>query len=432
MADSTGNPYPSAPPLPPQLEPSPLLQSSPLLTPPSLALLVYAFGSNASGQLGIGHTTDVAQPQKCRFRGCDEEGSSSPNLGEVRKIVAGGNHTLLLTVDGRLFSAGRFGGASREEEESSVEFVPQTLLSTQGLGIGQAQARAQAQARRLTDVAATWEASFVVVDNKVVFGYGAGPKGELGLGENVLSTHHMTKVFDVSEHYGIAGEDGNCEIVDIQASMSHVVLVLSNGHVFAWGTCRKGQLGDRFKDNKVLWRPTRIDHGFDGVGRVPFQAEKVALGREYTAFLRSGEKMVIWGVTKLFDDADLNCVLEEGASVASGWSSIHVLSPAHSTHSWGQVKGVGRNNHGQLAPANLPAVVSLAAGSEHCLALAADNQVIAWGWGEHGNCGEESDPTGTVAGRWNVIPLPPLREGVQLKSVAAGCATSFVICGNKG
>jgi protein ATS1 len=283
---------------------------------------------------------------------------------------------------------------------------------------------------QITDVAATWEASFVVVGRKVVFGCGSGSKGELGLGEEVSSTPQMMKVFQVDDanpSHGTIGEHEESEILQIEACMSHVVIVLSNGHVFGWGNCRKGQLGEKCKGEKSSWKPRRIDDGFDGVGRLPFKTEMVALGREYTAFLKSGEKLLIWGETKAFPDAGLDSVLEEGASVASGWSSIHTLSCTR-----GAVKAVGRNHRGQLAPANIPPLRALAAGSEHCIALTTDNQVIAWGWGEHGNCGEETDPKGAVVGRWNVIPLPPRQELVQLKTVAAGCATSFVIYGNKG
>jgi alpha-tubulin suppressor-like RCC1 family protein len=36
------------------------------------------------------------------------------------------------------------------------------------------------------------------------------------------------------------------------------------------------------------------------------------------------------------------------------------------------------------------------AGSEHCLCLTDSGQVLAWGWNEHGNCGQAED-TETVS-----------------------------------
>jgi hypothetical protein len=123
---------------------------------------------------------------------------------------------------------------------------------------------------------------------------------------------------------------------------------------------------------------------------------------------------------------DFDWVLGYDDAVVSGWTSVHVLKgPA----SQGRVESVGKNNHGQFAPENLPPLRALAAGSEHCVAITKDNQVVAWGWGEHGNCGEKIDERGNVSRRWNVISLPDIDGGFGVKSVAAGCATTFVVFG---
>lgn len=69
---------------------------------------LFAFGSNGSGQLGIGHDEDVSVPTRCLF----EEGQtpSEEENGTQAKtiscIVAGGNHTLILYQDGSVYAAG--------------------------------------------------------------------------------------------------------------------------------------------------------------------------------------------------------------------------------------------------------------------------------------------------------------------------------------
>jgi protein ATS1 len=106
------------------------------------------------------------------------------------------------------------------------------------------------------------------------------------------------------------------------------------------------------------------------------------------------------------------------------------------------VRSWGRDDHGQLAPAGLPAVRAIAAGSEHALALTRDSKrrLLAWGWGEHGNCGEAIDARGDVKGRWNEIPLPGRRSSGNSSSggvnadvgavvIGAGCASSWVWMG---
>ncbi|EXJ81030.1 hypothetical protein A1O3_07318 [Capronia epimyces CBS 606.96] len=472
---------------------------------------VYALGSNGSGQLGIGHTEDTAWLQECRFQSrCraggvegvkdgedkeddddDDDGdrareaplTMAPEYVDVKKIVAGGNHTLLLTKDGQVFSAGKFG--CEASEESTTVFVQRhfdfrtndshvrahffTPSKPEGSPLSDpnhlqaltTSGSVQTLSGRITDIAATWDASFVVVDHKVVFVCGTGSKGELGLGEGVERAETITKVFDVagfefdhdttdgSSRSGDGNGNGNdkhagvrIRIRAIAACMAHVVVLLSNGHVFGWGNCRKGQLGERVKNRKVLWTPTRIDHDLDaaikvsrdsaGSGWPAWTPERVVVGREYTVFLKTGETPVVWGDTRFIDGESelLKRPLEDGDRVVSAWGSIHVYSPRR-----GSVHSAGRNHRGQLAPSGLPAIQDLAAGSEHCIALTTDNQVIAWGWGEHGNCGGELDEKGNVAGRWNVIETPRLADeslSLTVKGVSAGCATSFVVCGIKG
>src|SRR5271156_750619 len=75
--------------------------------PPSRPPLVrlFSLGSNGSGQLGIGHQEDVSSPQPCIF----DEASSFQRLepdDEIVKVVAGGNHTLVLFASGAVFAAG--------------------------------------------------------------------------------------------------------------------------------------------------------------------------------------------------------------------------------------------------------------------------------------------------------------------------------------
>ncbi|OAL18937.1 hypothetical protein AYO22_10266 [Fonsecaea multimorphosa] len=424
------------------------------------APMVYAFGSNGSGQLGIGHVEDVARPERCVFRtwmrapgggGVDQgtdRGGKVAQVLNVRKIVAGGTHTLVLTTGGRLFIAGKtrmripyesyldVGRSIDSESESEREKCTVVFQEITHHVVSSTVASSERDVV-VTDVAATWEASFAVVDSKIIVGWGSGTKGELGLGPGIISTEgKVKKIFEVdsdSSH----GEAVKVEIVDIVGSMAHVVVLASDGRVYGWGSCRKGQLGQQLKTEKILWSPRNIAGGLgvdDGEDLLllPWTPQKVVAGREYTVFVKIGRQPVIWGDTRFFDiqDSEELMVVEEGDVVTSGWSSIHVLSQRRSEQSL--LQGVGRNSHGQLPPASLPPLRTVAAGSEHCVALSRDNQGIAWGWGEHGNCGDTLDQRGNVVDRYNVVPLPTLDDDeIVPKDVAAGCATSFIIYGKK-
>ncbi|KAJ9641245.1 alpha tubulin suppressor [Knufia peltigerae] len=446
--------------------------------------IVFALGSNGSGQLGIGHNDDSSHAQKCLFQIVDggDDKDSNPNSklksggGGVKKIVAGGNHTLLLTKDGRVFLAGNDrGGKSpkkeeeKEKDETSSKSIFREYRIDDSLDLGSSTTTTTSttthrtpskETKIISDVAATWEASFFVVNRQIVYVRGTGSKGELGLGQEVCQVERPTKVFDVDDDLNDDGDDVDNttigvaaaaaataavvvaagpvdttttttkpkpkpHISTISASMSHVVFVLSDGRCFGWGSCRKGQLGENHRKDKILWRPTRIDQD----SSLTFKPEGVVVGRDHTAFLSCGKRLLVWGETKDFDvhGQALSHKLTRQDTVVSGWSSIHVSSSSSST-----VVSVGKNRRGQLAPTNLPPVKALAAGSEHCVAITTTQEIIAWGWGEHGNCGEEVDGKGDVAGRWNVISSPLLAsDKYRVEAVAAGCATTFVICCEK-
>ncbi|KAI0103857.1 regulator of chromosome condensation 1/beta-lactamase-inhibitor protein II [Nemania sp. FL0031] len=157
-------------------------------------------------------------------------------------------------------------------------------------------------------------------------------------------------------------------VTSLAAGFRHVVVVLNNGDVYGWGNGRKGQLGqmeDGTDAKGIVMRPRKI-------GSVSFKVVKVK---------RDG-MLVAWG----------------------------------------------RDDHGQLPPPSLPEIASIAAGSEHVVALTATGDVLTWGWGEHGNCGPHTDKRfGDVKGRWNMLAsLKNLPEGSSITAIGAGCATSWV------
>ena len=108
------------------------------------------------------------------------------------------------------------------------------------------------------------------------------------------------------------------------------------------------------------------------------------------------------------------------SSVSTSWHGIYVHNNDGSLVAW------GRNDRGQLPPSNMFQPRSLAVGSEHVIAVSDSSKLVACGWGEHGNCGPETDAQGNVAGRWADIPLD-LIQGKSVVAVGGGCATSWVV-----
>lgn len=348
--------------------------------------LLFALGSNGSSQLALGHASDVSVPKPVLLP------SPPPH---PTKIAAGGNHTLLLTSTGTLLCAGdRTSGAcgpSLPSAAAAGEFHPLNHPLPP-----------------LSLIAATWEASFAVSDDGArVYVFGTGMKGELGLGPMIF----RTAVPAVVE--GFPGE--GTRVVDLAASMGHVVAVLSDGTVWGWGAGRKGQLGGG--EQAVVEAPRRVE----GVG---FRVERAVCGREFTVLFgeRGGGEFVVLGSDKwgVKSKAPAREEVREWRDVGAGWSNVYVLRGDGRVVSW------GRDDQGQLAPGDLPPAVKMAVGSEHALVLSEEGDVTAWGWGEHGNCGPMGKE-GPGKGQRNIIASSKyVPEGAKITAIGAGCATSWV------
>jgi protein ATS1 len=361
-------------------------------------MAVYAIGSNGSGQLGIGHNEDVSVPKPALF--------ADANVDSVTQIRAGGNHTLVLS-SGLLYVAGeRASGAC-----GSVSGSVSGSESSQSRFWQLASSVAKPPAIRLC--AASWDATFIVQEDErgllsKVYSFGTGHKGELGLGELIFRSSNPQLIEDFPPP--------GLEVVDIAASVMHIVAVLSNGDVYGWGSGRKGQLG---QPDRIVYAPRKIN-GID------FKVVRVVCGREFTYLVGEPQegRHTVLGSDKWNVRSSAPPSVPGWKDVGASWGSIFVLQQAGKLLSW------GRDDHGQLAPNGLPPLSKIAIGSEHAVGHTVEGDVLAWGWGEHGNCGPNT-VDGDVRGRWNTIAsnkfLPP---GTRIHGIGAGCATSWVYIGD--
>ncbi|KAF2225589.1 regulator of chromosome condensation 1/beta-lactamase-inhibitor protein II [Elsinoe ampelina] len=347
---------------------------------------VFALGSNGSGQLGLGHDQDCNTP--CQL-------TLPPPLenDEIVNIVSGGNHTLFLTRSGAVYATG-------DNEVGPLGVLPMSGYQT----------LVRLDLPPIKLCAAVWSASiFVTVDDRVLT-CGLGCRGGWSLDSTIQSVYGdssaMYTPFTVPD-FPAPG----VQIVDISASMGHVVVVLSNGAVYGWGNGRHGQLG---APHEEVPSPRRINE-------VSFTVTKVVCGKSFTCFFSTperGEAMML-GHSKL-DRFGLKTTFPPQVTrwhqVSASWGSLLVLSRD------GKLQGFGRNDRGQLGPADLTSISQISAGTEHALALTADGKVLAWGWGEHGNVGEPVDDQKDAKGRCNTLDVPG-----SVNLIHAGCATSFIV-----
>ncbi|MCJ1410771.1 hypothetical protein MMC19_004857 [Ptychographa xylographoides] len=345
-------------------------------------MVLYAFGSNGSSQLGIGHCDDVSRPIACRFQ---ESIESAPT-----KVAAGGNHTIILFSDGQVFVSGPM---KRPQYPFAVNsFRRFTTGNTRSSGI------------KLCS--ATWEASILVDCEDFIYAFGSGDKGEMGQGTGPSSVDFSSSAL-ISNFLPKA-----TTIVDLASGLQHTVVVLSNGEVYGWGNGRKGQLG---QPAGIIPEPRKIEG-------IHFKVVRAVCGREFTYLIgEPGEgRHAILGADKFSIRSRAPENVPGWKDIGASWGSIFILEESGTIISW------GRNDHGQLAPSNLPVIKKMAVGSEHALALTQEGRLLAWGWGEHGNCGEDVDDVGDVKRRWNNIEIKCGLENPTIVGVGAGCATSWL------
>lgn len=353
---------------------------------------ILAFGSNGSGQLGILTSKDTSSPKRCHF------GGEQAVDGVPLKITAGGNHTLILFSSGNIYIAGRHDG-SQMENDGPLMFLP-ILRFQQSGGLG-------AVTPRIKFCSATWSASIFVTTDHLLYTCGVGEKGELGQGRFATQIDRPTLLPELANILSIG-----TTIVDLASGVHHTVLVLSNGEVYGWGNGRKGQLGE---PADIIWRLRKIE-GLD------FKIVRAACGREFTYLVGDPEdgRHIVLGADRWDIKTRAPNYVCNWTDIGASWGSIFVLDKPGKIVSW------GRNDHGQLAPLGLPAIMQMAVGSEHVIASSYDGSVMTWGWGEHGNCGPDIDKDGDVKPHWNDVFSSATNHQICVKGIGAGCATSWI------
>lgn len=303
---------------------------------------VLACGSNGSGQLGTGDTSDRSVLTAVEI----------PSRSPPAKFAFGGNHTLILCEDGSVYSCGdnHYGqcGTGNTQDLRSFTRVPGVWAH----------------------IAAGWAFSVLCTASGDIYTCGHGPRGELGLGPGVADS-------SVPARTSRPASVSNCSVSDVKASISHVLVRYSNGVYCGWGASRKGQLGPpeyvetrRGASKAVLlvWAPRICD----------FSAPNFCVGRDRSVF---------WGDGFFIAGNNLQRIQARPDTVKAMWSSVHYTEKTPHGLS---IKSVGNNLHGQLFSYESPGrIVDFEVGSEHGVVLLDNNAVYAWGWGEHGNCGED-------------------------------------------
>jgi len=405
---------------------------------------IWALGSNGNGQLAVGHCNDVDQPTSCLLD------QPPPFNVRPRKIIAGGNHAVLLYEDGSAYAAGM-----NDDGRCGLPPTPEPITAFRRIAftIDGPNDEAGEICNKFVDITATWSSTTFVVahsstSKQAIYSCGTGDYGELGQGPDV----------SISVVPKIVMWLGHQHCVNLASSFRHIVLILSSGSVFGWGNGRKAQLGRDMpppvpnKPHGSVWEPWVIIRL--GCGVPDIRGCHLACGRDFTYMLppddyKNGYSLkAMSGLLGLDVKKDDKFGIKENAltgpckELHANWNTLHAIDVEGALHS------IGRNDKGQILPAKLKGnrVRNIKAGSEHSIAHIAvpgtfqngklarprlwDEQcVILWGWGEHGNCGPLKpgspwlSPQYTLSRTYSLMAM----DGAELEPLGAGCATTFLM-----
>ncbi|OCK79278.1 RCC1/BLIP-II protein [Lepidopterella palustris CBS 459.81] len=377
-------------------------------------MALYALGSNGSYQLGLGLNYDTKEPIICT----PPENLPSGWPSNIVKIIGGGNHTLILIAIAPPFhiqtprAVNALYAAGDNSDLRCGPIANHTSTNEVAVGDRRCLLRFEHIINEVRLCAACWKSSAILlstVHGESFFTSGTGSRGELGQGPDCTTSQGWNAVL-TDENWTIGNP--NFDPVDLAGGVNHFVTVMSNGDVYGWGNGRHGQLGEPKEDS---WTPRKI-------AGIPFKAVRAVCGENFTYIVGSPEtgEHIILGTDKYGLKSQALISIPFWKDIGASWKGIYVLFDTGALIGWGDNKLL------QLPPPSLPPIDQIAVGSEHVVAKTMTGKVLAWGWGEHGNCGDNVvnvDP-GTNQHRltgWNEIPV----EG-NVRLLGAGAATTWI------
>lgn len=364
---------------------------------------LYAFGSNGSGQLGVGHDRDLDEPERCVFLNESEQN----DVWESLSLSFGGNHTVLVNkTTGKAYGSGDNAayqlGIDIDGTKQFVRLCCEDIYNDTHFVL----------------TGSMWETSVLVDSHGFIYTTGSGEFGELGC----TSTKDETEGGNPKRGFKrIQNVQLDSTAVKASNGLRHVLILCENGGVWGWGANRKQQV-DHKSDDKTLWNPRKIMTGIRDIG----------CGKDFSVMISDDNKIIFQGNKQRFgDEMDqfIDCHNKSKDQVielmAVGWSSIHFVVSNNDTQ---QIYAFGSNVHEQLYPFNVKSgkenphiFTSISPGTEHYLAVES-NTVKTWGWGEHGNCGLAYE---NGSQRVYGISLPDKSEYTK-PEVFAGYASSWI------
>lgn len=295
-------------------------------------------------------------------------------LIQGKTLFAKGDYTVALAASGTTWVWGKnqFGqmGLGTTAKTGVLPLASSSLFGISGIGTG-------------------LEHCLGFLGNGQIQSWGDNSYGQLGVGTQI-GTLNPSLVSGSIPTVGIAAGDGFSIALD------------GSGNVFTWGDGSSGQLG---RGNSVNWSFVPVK-----VTGLP-QIQTIAAGRSSAYAIDQSGKIWVWGASTYSQIGDFGMNGVASPTLLSGFSGTAIAISAGAAHALvltadGKVYSFGSNWYGQLGRNNRsadaipglvqfnspqPTIIAIASGDYHCLALASDGSVYAWGSGWSGQNGSYVD-----------------------------------------
>lgn len=351
--------------------------------------MIYCFGSNHCGQLGIGDRVRDAPYTPSLFGSSECDGSDKLDPDSVKDIQCGGNFTMVLLKNGTMQWCGMMAGTCQDRLSHVTVKLP----------------------LKCVQVSCGRKHVLALMDQGIVLSWGVGYFGQLGHGSDASITAPTIVSFLEPRRLGDIVKSVTC-------GRYHSGVVTESNRVFMWGLNRGGQCGLGFKSDCVL-DPSPIDINFAVAGGV----KSLVLSRNHSALLTGSGKVYVWGDATL---GRLGVVLQAQKSpspkhqmspieiptfqsmrvtaICSG--DLHMLALVtvedgqSVVYSWG-FGGDGQTGHSTLLNVRTPKrieffddkdVVSMGCGSNWSMAITRSGKLYTWGYGDGGWLGIRPSP----------------------------------------
>ncbi|KAI4098328.1 MAG: hypothetical protein LQ339_006479 [Xanthoria mediterranea] len=401
---------------------------------PNSPLHVYVFGEGSSGELGLGavkNAIDVKRPRLNANLPADKVG--------VVHIACGGMHVAALTRDGTVLTWGvndqgalgrdtQWEGGLRDmdddsDDESNAGLNPRE--STPG------PITTFPEGTVITKLSAGDSHTLALTDDGRVFGWGTfrSNEGILGFSRDTLVQPTPVLLPKLSK------------IVNIASGNNHALALDNKGVVYTWGSGQQMQLGYRMME--------RMRHDSLNPALLRSRGKNIryiACGADHSFAIDSKDQVWSWGVnsfggTGIFDNAgEDNAVIISPTIVQNlKFDDDVVTQIAGGTHHslcstengkcliWGRFDGsqtgldvstvpedhIVRDARGQarilMRPTQVPGIkdcVTVAAGTDHCIAITEQGKAYSWGFSANYQCGQ---------GTTNDIAVPTLIDNTATR-----------------